>query len=408
MLETIGAVNLVILDAENNEGWVMSTAENVTAIASNFPDTLVHGGAILDGYLFVMDEDGIIYNSAIDDPTTFPASGFIEAERENDKGVYLGKHHDHIVAFGTRTIEFLYDGGNSTGSPLNRRQDVSYNVGLASGLSVWENGDIIYFIGSNTSGQLQVYKLENFQISPISNDTLNSYITQGLTQEGLNIILNGISSMGHDTILMTVYTLTGAAPGEIDPKITISYDSRTGLWGFWKTTVNSQTYFPLMAWTKRTGGQNPTVAARTGEGILYNGDIINVNDNLVPVDSLLGSGVYEDGVYETDIYLKTDTSGDDIEMVIRTGMQWADTRKYKFQNSLTIISENMSSGKLLTVKMSDEDNASFVEHGTIDMSVPRKELHQGGRFVKRNFQFEYTDDEQLYIDECELDVVGGL
>ena len=56
---------MVILDAENDEGWVMSTGESLTAIASNFPSTLAHGGAILDTYLFVMDEDGTIYNSAV-------------------------------------------------------------------------------------------------------------------------------------------------------------------------------------------------------------------------------------------------------------------------------------------------------------------------------------------------------
>ncbi|MBT8449488.1 MAG: hypothetical protein KJO69_07355, partial [Gammaproteobacteria bacterium] len=158
ILETIGTPRLVFIDAENDEGWTMATSTTVTQITdANFPTTLCHGGAILDSYTFVMDEDGIIYNSAVDDPTTWPALGFLEAERENDKGVYLAKHHDHIVAFGTRTIEFFYNAGNATGSPLNRRQDIQYNIGCASGLSVWENGDRIYFIGSSPPGQLQVY-----------------------------------------------------------------------------------------------------------------------------------------------------------------------------------------------------------------------------------------------------------
>ena len=223
-------------------------------------------------------------------------------------------------------------------------------------------------------------------------------------------MLNGISSMGHDTLLMTVYTVTGTSPGDIVPKVTISWDSRTGLWGFWTTTVNSLEYFPLMAFTKRTGGQNATVSARTGEGIMYNGDIINITDSLVPVDTVGGSaGVYADGVYEDDVYVGTSVAtGENIPVIIRTGMQHGGTRKYKFQNSLSIITENLSSGKTMTVKMADEQNATFDTHGTIDLSQERKEIHQGGRFTKRNFQFEYTGDEQIYIDECELDLSGGL
>ena len=45
-----------------------------------------------------MNDDGVIYNSDFNNPTVFPATGFLTAERENDKGVYLAKHHDHIVA----------------------------------------------------------------------------------------------------------------------------------------------------------------------------------------------------------------------------------------------------------------------------------------------------------------------
>ena len=416
MLETIGTPRMVILDAENDEGWVVSTAESLTQISTagagtydHFPTEICHGGTILDGYLFVMDEDGIIYNSDVDDPTTFNALSFLEAERDNDKGVYLGKHHDHVVAFGTRTIEFFYDAGNATGSPLNRRTDVSYNIGCADGLGVWENGDIIYFIGSNSSGQLQVYKLENFQVTPISNDSMNSYITQGLTQSGLNVVMNGLSAMGKDTLLMTVYTLVGS-PTAITPKITISFDTASGLWGFWKTSLNSHTTFPVMAWTKRTGGQSATLRARTGEGILYNGDVIAINDKLIPVDTSLASdGVYSDGVYDDDIY-STGASdvGTNISIVIRTGLQDGGTSAYKFQNRLTLNLESTDSTQTVTIKESDELADNFSTGNEIDISQMRKEIHQGGRFVKRNYQLEYNGSEQIFVEYLDVDVSVGL
>ena len=406
ILEMIGTARLIILDAENDKGWYMSTSKVLDQIVSNFPSTLAHGGAVLDGYLFVMDEDGTIYNSAVDDPTTFPATGFITAERERDKGVYLGKHHDHLVAFGTRTIEFFYDNSNSSGSPLNRRQDISYNIGCSNGLGVWENGDIIYFFGSNPSGQIAVWKLEKFQLKQISTDSINSYLTQGLTQSGLKVVINGLSAMGHDTLLLTVYTLTGASPGQIVPQVTLSYDSAIPIWDFWQTGINSLTTFPLMAWTKRTGGQNATVAARTGEGLLYNGDIISLNDRLIPIDTLLGSdGVYVADTYELDVYVAiSESSGTNISLIVRTGLIDGETTAYKIQEKETVMMENTPNTQTLTIKHSDEDSNNFDSGNTIDTTLDRKEVNRCSRFMKRNFQLEYSGDEQIFMEDFELEV----
>ena len=409
ILETIGTPYLIVLDAENNEGWYMSTGEVATQFTTNFPTTLTHGGTVLDGYLFVMDEDGVIYNSDVN-AIAFSATSFKTAERENDKGVYLGQHHDNVFALLTKSIEFFYNANNTSGSPLNRRQDISYNVGCASGLAVWENGDTTYFIGSQDTGQMQVYKLQGFQLTPVSNESLNAYITQGITQEGLLFRMTGLSMMGHDTIILTVYTLTGTSPGEIVPKVSIAMDTVTGFWGFIKTVVNGHTTFPLMAWTKRTGGQNATVSARTGEGIFYNGDIVNINDKMIPIDTLLGSaGIYEDGIYEPDIYVGSTTdSGENIDVIMRTGLVDGQTSTYKFQNAENVAMESTASSQTLTIKHSDEVTNSFNTGKTIDASKTRKEIRQGGRFIRRNYQLEYSGDEQAFFEALDLDLSKGI
>lgn len=414
MLETIGIPYMVILDAENDEGWLMSAGETIVQIDTTgsegfFPTTLAHGGLILDTYLLVMDEGGNIYNSAVDNPVVFPATGFLRAERENDKGVYLGKHHDNAVAFLTRSVEFFYDAENKTGSPLNRRQDISYNIGCVSGLSVWENGDTTYYLGSNPSGQVAVYKLKNFSINPISTDSLNSYLTQGVTQDGLKVAFSGLSAMGHETLIMTVYTLTGS-PTEILPKLTITYDTVTEQWGFWETALGDHTLFPLMGWSKRTGGQNATKAARTGEGIFHNGDILSINDKLVPIDTLLGAqGVFEDGVFEIDVFVGTaDSNGENIDLKIRTGLFDGETSAYKFQNRETIEMENTTNPQTMTIKHSDESSNNFDSGNAVDVSVDRKEVSAGGRFMKRNYQLEYSGDEQIYLESLDIDVEAGM
>lgn len=411
MLETIGTPRLVILDAENDKGWVMTSGKVLDQIASNFPSTICHGGIILDGYLFVMNEDGIIYNSEVDDPTTFPATGYIEAERENDKGVYLGKHHAHAVSFGTKTIEFFYDAANATGSPLTRRSDIVYDIGCPDGLGVWENGDTIYFLGSTHTGQISVYRMANFQIERISTDTIDSYLTQNITQESIRVVMSGLSAMGNDTVLMTIYTLTGASPGTIEPKLTFSFDAVTSMWGFWETTVNNHEFFPLMATTKRTGGQNATVSARTWEGILYNGDIVAMNDKLIPVDTLLGGdGVYASGVYEVDIYSASSSDvGTNISCKIRTGEQSGDIPGYKFQDSFFVMMESTTDSQTMDIKFADDGAAfdAYIVDAEIDVSFPRKYAYAGGSFHRRNYEVSFSFDEQVFISGLGADIEGG-
>lgn len=409
IVETIGTPRLVILDAENNQGWTMNAGETVAQITStNFPTTLAHGGVILDGYLFVMDEDGVIYNSEPDDPTTFLATSFIQSERENDKGIYLGKQNNRIISFNTRTIEILYNANNTSGSPLNRQQNISYNIGCASGLSVWEDGDVTYFIGSSPSGQMGVYKLDNLRPTIISTDSINSYITEGLTNNNLRIRFSGLTAMGHSILIMTAYVLD--ASSQILPKLTITYDSVTKQWGFWKTSINGINNFPLMAWTKRTGGHNKTVSPRTGEGIFYNGDIVNIKDNLIPVDILSGvDGVFESGVFESGVFEDAvPDSGNNIDTIIRTGLIDGDVSAYKFQNRETVEMENTPSSQTLTIKHSDEESSNFDSGNIIDTSDDRKEVYAGGRFMKRNYQIEYSGNEQFFIEYLDADIEAGL
>ncbi|HCZ48976.1 MAG TPA: hypothetical protein DCZ11_08220, partial [Gammaproteobacteria bacterium] len=55
----------------------------------DYPAATVPGVVTLDGYTFVMDADGTIYNSDLEDPTAWDSLNFINAEIEADDGVAL-------------------------------------------------------------------------------------------------------------------------------------------------------------------------------------------------------------------------------------------------------------------------------------------------------------------------------
>lgn len=411
-LDSIGNPVLILVDAANNNAKKITTAHTLTAYTpTNFPSTLVQGGAVLDGYLFFMDEEGIIYNTNLDNVDTMSATDFINSERDRDKGVYLGRHRESVVSFGTRTIEFFYDAGNATGSPLNRRQDIFHNVGCADGQSVWENGDIIYFVGSDPSGSLGVYKLENYGLTKVSSDTISSYINHNVTKEEFSIVGSGLNAQGHLFYVLTLYTLPmGVATPPIYPEKTLVFDTTAVLWGVWSTNINGHAHFPLISWTRRTGGHNPSVSARVGEGILANGDVITLGDNMIPLDTILGfTGYFEDNYIVPTYYsLASPDTNEPIALNIRTGMWDGDTNKLKFQNYVKPTMDETSASYDLVLKWSTstEQEGTFTTGRTLDTSK-RQYARRGGKFTRRNFNLYYAGDEQLYVHNLEIDVTVG-
>jgi len=406
MLETTGSTKyLIILDAENDAAYKITTGDTLSTLnPTNFPTTIANGGVTLDGYLFVMGTDGIIYNSNVDDPLTWAADGFINTERSTDAGVYLGQHHDHLVAIGTQSMEFFYDNANSSGSPLNRRPDISFNIGCANGDSVWENGDIIYFIGSDNSGSLGVYKLENFRVVKISKNGIDSYFTQNITQESFKVIGSGLVVQGHATYCLTMYTLQP----NISPDLTIIFDDTVGMWGLWNTVANGYTTFPLVGWTRRTGGAS--TAARAGEGVLSNGDLITVNENMTPLDTVKGyTGYFESGYFLTGYFVESSPDvADNIELGIRTG-QWGNgNNRNKVQNKLRPLMEETDTAQTLVIKWTKSgEHDVFTTGRDIDTSK-RQFARRGGRFTKRNYDLTYAGSEQIYLEGLEVDITEGI
>jgi len=69
--------------------------------------TTVPGIVFLNGYFFVMDENAVIYNSALNDPLTWGALDFVQASIEPGMGVALAKSQNYVVAFKEWNTEYL-------------------------------------------------------------------------------------------------------------------------------------------------------------------------------------------------------------------------------------------------------------------------------------------------------------
>jgi hypothetical protein len=400
---------LILLDPQNDQGWTISTGGTLTQITDvDFPPKqtpaigLAFGGAILDSYLFVLGETGIIYNSDLSTAGSFNALAYLTAEREPDGGVYLAKHHDHLVVFGPRSMEFFYDASiASPASPLTRRQDVYYSMGCASGESVHVDGDTIYFVGSDASGSLGVYVLNNFAPAKISTPTLDAFLTKSVINDSYSLVGSGLSGDGRTLYILSVYLLSGTD----QIQTSLCYDPASGMWSSWSTNVGGQSYFPLVSWTIRTG-----TTPRTGEGIFANGDLFTVIDNEIPRDTLGGKGWVESGWVATGWVVAAVAAGSNaypITIKTRTGLYDGGTSKMKKITNMVPVIDKTANANTLTIRWANENNASFGSDRTIDTSVFER-INASGSFRKRNFELEYAGTERLKIYALEGDIIAGI
>ncbi len=395
--------DLIILDKDNNEGWTVA-ADTVTQITdTDFPpektpaETLCYGGAVMDGYLFVGTAAGLLYNSNNGDATAWTALDVTSAERDPDNGVYVGKQKDHIIFYGTRTTEVFYNAANPTGSPLTRRQDIAYTVGCSDGRSVWEAGDIHFLVGTDSPGAHQVYIFENLTFRKISTPTIDSFITQAIVKDSFLAMGSGFSAHGRLFYILTLYK----APSTITPYISLVYDSRSQLWYIWETTVNGLSKFPLVDWTIRTG-----VLPRFGEGILSNGDLFTINDDLTASDTLVASKIVEDGIVEPGILEETASATAAVAVSVRTGMKDMGTNSRKFAGSMRYVGDTTPNSQTLTIKWANENNSSFSAGRTIDMSLYER-MNRNGSFRRRNFQLETSSTDVVRMEALEIEITAG-
>lgn len=395
---------LILLDPENDEGWTINTSDTVTAISdADFPPNfgtpvgLAFGGTVLNNRLYVLGENGRIYGSDDGDATNWNALNFIGAERDNDGGTYLGKHMTSIFAAGPSSIEFFEDTANATGSPLTRRGDLHYKTGISSGESVWENGDVTYFVGNNESGALGVWRLIGYGLEYISNPTIDSFLTQAVFRDSYILTGSGFSAHGRTFYVLTLYTVSTDA----DPALTLVYDAKSKLWGDWDTTVVGLNHFPIIGWTKRLG-----ITERFGEGILINGDMITINDNLIPQDTVNATNYVASGYVASGYVASVGDTGTNIAFSSRTGMTDGQTNNYKFPESLSIRADRTENSANLSVSWSDENSKDFGTARNIDMSRSER-LKRLGRFKRRNHEISFSGDEQIRVEAIEVPVAVG-
>ncbi|MBT8448598.1 MAG: packaged DNA stabilization protein gp10 [Gammaproteobacteria bacterium] len=414
---------LVILDYQNNEGWYIDSAADTTLVEItdvDFPPKqtpalqIVAGGAVLNETLFVGCTNGELWNSAIEDPTTWAGTDFITAEVDKDKGMSVRLHNQHVVFFGSRTIEFFYWANNPTGSPLSVRQDITLDMGGTSSDTYWADEGNLYFLGVTATGGVGVYVLSGFEVTKISNHDIDRIFYEAYTDSLPIIYASGFSSGGRSFYIITTNAATSAT-NAYEPVESFVYDT-TGGWSIWTICLSGFCDYPLIDHTK---GSN----SFSKRGILSNGDLIGSLDSNYGVDIGVDTDWVEDGWVEPTWVSGAGTLlGEYINIEIILEPFDAGTMDYKYASNLRPVRTPQddvyvtippsviypAADTRLNISWSDDEIENYKPVNTIELYESDSRIARCGRFKTRQHKITYSGPIYIEIEGLEFDLEKGM
>lgn len=359
-----------IIASDGTDLWTINASTNVGTEVTDvdLPSPHQPYPIYIDGYVFLIKSNtGDIYNSDVDDPTSWASDSFITAEISSDYGIRLFKVKNYIIAMGNNSIEYFYDAGNAPpGSPLNRNDSPFRGVGYVTGGC--QIGDTVYFVGQDQAQNIAVYTVNSFKVDKISNPavdrTLQVYLSTDNAKSNVNTAQDGysISVDGH-----TFYVL-------VTPQTTWVYDVDDKFWYEWKSSDGTGIKVEAV-WAMFRGGMYVGIKNQT-------------------VISKLSQNVYQDfGANFTCRYVTEDNNFDTFN--------W----KVCHRVSLMCSMHNYTGTSNATISWSDNDWADGGTTGrNINVFSSSPYITRCGKFRNRSFRVEYADNYPFFMTGLQLDI----
>lgn len=393
--------------------------------------TTVPGVVYLDGYFFVMDANGVIYNSGLNDPLSWDALDFITAAIEPGAGVAITKSQNYVVALKEWSTEFFYNAGNSPGSPLSPVLSSFTLIGCASGDSVTSLDGTVYWVAKARQRGPGVYRMTAMQQEKVSNPDVDRI----LSADGMaSVYAYGVKIAGHSFYVLGLKTVG----------LTLVYDATSNSWAQW-TSLTAQT--PKSCTISQAGGlatvtctsHNYTdcspVTISGASPSDYNGlfqiNYVDANTFTYEVPSATTSPAtgtitatgYDETYFKYTRYVNaagrdlvlhettgalceiSDSSYDDagapIKLTVRTPKVDGGNEEWKTLGQVRVVGLKQGGGAM--IRWSDDDYTSYNKGRRINLSDPQARLRRCGKYRRRAFELIHVVSLPVQLAALELD-----
>ncbi|CAB4172430.1 hypothetical protein UFOVP935_12 [uncultured Caudovirales phage] len=427
-----GSFSITVTDSTHFDYTVSGTPTTPATgtITATGGRTTVPGVVYLDGYFFVMDENAVIYNCALSDPTAWGALDFITAAIEPGGGVALAKTQNYVVALKEWSTEFFYDVGNATGSPLSPVLSAFTHTGCASGYSVAELDNTIYWISKARQKGRSVTRMQGLQQQSVSTPDVDRILA---ASDLSSVYAYGIKISGHSFYVV----------GLRDIDVTLAFDATSGTWAQW-TSLTAQS--PKSCTLSQSGGvatasctahgyadgSAVTIAGADQSG--YNGlkQIRAISANtfsfsvatgtVTPATGTITATGYDESYFRYSHYVAAagrdlvlhETTGDLVEITpdaytddgspialkLRTGKLDSDNEDFKSIGQIRVIGDKQGDQAML--RWSDDDYKSNSSCRPVDLSSEQARIRRCGAFRRRSFELLHIADLPVQLESLEI------
>lgn len=341
-----------------------STISTVTNPQANLPAGFIPMPVVMDGYLFLAKAGTqTIFNSVLDDYTDWSdATQFIDAEMYPDTIQALAKNNNNVIAIGAQSMEYFYDAGIATGSPLQRQAAAVQQFGTSAPMTVVQTEKEVVLVGNTGNGGHTVWAVDGFKENEIGTTPIRLIINaEGTAITNATAFCIRIAGQKLYYLNLTSRTLV------------YSFDTKV-----WHEQNFSLT--PKFATDNKTAW--PLVLCPFGGGLSA---IAKFNDE-----------IYQDFSANFDCTVTT----------IRLDF---DSNDRKRCNRLSLIGDAPTTSATVPIQMNwyDDDYGTLTSGMSVDMTGSRAIYHRLGMFRRRAFQFVFTQNYPLRLEGMELDLTMG-
>lgn len=395
----------------------------------------VPGIVSLDQYFFVMDTNGIIYNSGLGDATTWNALDFITAMIEPGSGKAIAKSQNYVIAFKEWSTEFFYDAANAVGSPLSPVGNGFNLIGCANGDSVANLDGILFWVSQTRQKGRGVHMMQGLDSQLISTPDIERILNISTLA---TVYSFGVKIAGHSFYVLTL----------VDQNITLVFDLVTKTWAQWSSlTAGSAVNVSSIT----LSGTTATVTTATAHG-MSDGDPVNIAGanqaayngikassyvdathftfettagTTTPATGTITATPYTETYFKYTKYVNAlgkdlvqhETNGTLCELVesayqdvgipvnvlIRTGKLDGGNTTLKRFASVEVIGNKVSGTAYL--RYSDDDYTTNSTYRAIDLSATRSIVRRLGNGRRRSFEFRYLGSTALQVSALDVEVV---
>lgn len=344
---------------------VGGVSSDLHTIDSDYPEDTVKGFAYLNGPIYVTQPQAVIWGSAINSVSQagdWDPLNFIRAQIEPDEAVFTTKQLVYVVVMKQWTIEYFFDAGNPTGSPLGPVQGMKVNYGCAHADSVQKINDVLYFLSMDQTNSLQMSALDRGAISVKSTPSIDRLLA---TVDLTNTFSWQLKLNGHSFYVITFK----------DSNLTLAYDITQDLWFQW--TDHEGNYYPIVA--SAYNAQKQHILQHESNGSLYvvSGEFFKDDEAPIVVD-------------------------------IITPNFDAGTSRRKYLKQARFIGDQVTGG-VMSVRYSDDDYQTWSKWRAVDMGITAPMLTDLGTFRRRAFHLRYIKDLPFRIEAIDAQYdVGSL